>query len=196
MTRAKNELVSLEEEKEDTRDIVDVPAAEDDLNVMSTGKDMEFRVIDLEWEGRFEITYDREEDEYLLDKVPEALLNEHGFYQIYGRHPTYGKDVLLYIGETKKNENGTRSFKTRLEEHLKQRFFNYTNLSISLAPSNEDSETIKEAESVLIAAHKPALNRQHIDTHKKCRKPILIRNWSFVGSLNECCTSFWDEVDL
>jgi hypothetical protein len=162
--------------------------------VMTKRWTMEFKIIDLEWEGQFTITYDREEDIYLLDKVPEALLEQSGFYQIYGRHPVYGKDVLLYIGETKEGEHGTRQFRDRLKEHLKGRFFNYTNLSISLAPTKEDSETIKEVESVLIDAHKPALNRQHIETKKKCRMPLLIRNWSFVGSLNECCTSYWDEI--
>lgn len=153
---------------------------------------IKFKIIDLEWEGQFDITYDREEDVYSLDKMPEALLEQKGLYQIYGRHPVYGKDVLLYIGETKGN---TRTFKDRLKEHIEGRFFNYTNLSISLAPCQEEDETIMEIESVLINTHKPALNRQHIENNKECRIPLLIRNWSFVGSLNECCTSYWDEVD-
>jgi len=156
---------------------------------------MEFRIIDLDWEGQFSITYDREEEAYLLDKVPEELLNLNGFYQIYGRHPVYGKDVLLYIGETKENADGTRRFRDRLNEHIKGRFFYYTNLSISLAPSKEDDKTIKEVESVLINTHKPALNKQHIETKKKYRNPLLVRNWNFVGSLNDCCTSYWDEID-
>lgn len=151
-----------------------------------------YRIIDLEWEGSFLIEYDRDEDKYLLDQIPGDLLAAYGIYQIYGRHPVYGKNVLLYIGETKENKKGTRAFKDRLGEHLKGRFFYYTNLSVSLAPCDFDSETVKEVESVLIDAHKPALNKQHIESRKKCREQLLVRNWSFMGSLNECCTSDWE----
>lgn len=162
---------------------------------MKKSVSMEFRIIDLEWEGAFDITYDRKEDRYLLDKVPGELLNKVGLYQIYGRHPIYGKDVLLYIGETKTNGKGNRSFETRLKEHLSNRFFNYTNLSIFLAPCYEENEVIKQVESVLIDAHKPALNRQYIESRLEVSKHFIVRNWSFMGSLNECCTSFWDEID-
>ncbi len=157
---------------------------------------MEFTIIDLEWEGSFKVSYDRNKDAYLLDLIPPELLNLSGFYQIYGRHPVYGNDVLLYIGETKENEDGTRSFKNRLSEHVKSKFFYHTNLSISLAPFREDSDAIKDIESVLIYSHKPALNKHHLDSSRNCKKKYLIRNWSFVGSLNECCTSYWDEINL
>lgn len=154
---------------------------------------MEFRIVDIEWEGPFDIEYDRKNDLYLFENVPEELRIKSGFYQIYGRHPVYGNDVLLYIGETKKSKGRARAFKDRLKEHLTGRFFYHTNLSLYVGPSKEDGKTIQEVESVLIEAHKPALNRNHIDSSKKCRKPLLVRNWGFVGSLNECCTSFWDD---
>ena len=154
---------------------------------------MNFKIIDLDWEGQFNIIYKRDDDIYTLDKIPKELLNNAGFYQIYGRHPMYGNDVLLYIGETKDNEDGTRNFRTRLNEHLKSIFFEHTNLSVSLASYSTDNDTIKEIESVLICTHKPALNKQHLDKMKNCKTQLIIRNWSFLGSLNDCCTSYWVE---
>ena len=156
---------------------------------------MDFKMIDLEWEERFAVTYDRDLDQYQLDKAPDELLDKSGLYQIYGRHPIYGNDVLLYIGETKENEGESRNFQIRLGEHLKSKFYCYTNLSISLAPCSENSEAILDIESVLIHSHQPALNRIHLESHRECNPPILIRNWGFVGSLEGCCTSFWGDVE-
>ena len=133
---------------------------------------MEVSIIDLEWEGPFKVVYDRDNGKYLLDEIPSDLLASTGFYQVYGRHPVYGKDVLLYIGETKGNENGTRAFRDRLGDHLKSRSFYHTNLSISLAPYVSDGSTIKEVESVLIYSHMPALNSHHLDSNKKCKNNI------------------------
>jgi len=40
------------------------------------------------------------------------LLKDRGLYQIYGHHPVYGSNVLLYIGQTY-----GRTFRERIEEH-------------------------------------------------------------------------------
>src|SRR5579872_2702258 len=40
------------------------------------------------------------------------LLKDRGLYQIYGHHPVYGSNVLLYIGQTY-----GRTFGERIEEH-------------------------------------------------------------------------------
>ena len=149
---------------------------------------MNFEVIDIEWEDSFSVKYDKEKELYNLGDCD--LLDKNGFYQIYGRHPVYGPDVLLYIGETKDNSNG-RCFKDRLNEHIKGageisnrgRFWFHTNLSIHLALSSLKDEKIKIVESMLIAANKPALNQHHIDTPKSNCKNILVHNWGFLGSL-------------
>ncbi|EOJ8669322.1 hypothetical protein J7S95_20050 [Providencia stuartii] len=51
--------------------------------------------IDIYWEGAFssfeEVSKHIEEDEI-------GKNTDYFFYQIYGDHVTYGKDVLLYIG--------------------------------------------------------------------------------------------------
>ena len=150
-------------------------------------------VIDLEWEGSFKILYDRDEDKYLLHEIPTELLSDSGLYQIYGSHPVYGRDVLLYIGETKRNIDDTRTFKKRLGEHFSNKFFDHTNLSIYLAPISVKQELIEQVESVLIYSHIPALNKKYIDCPKDGCENLLIRNYGFMGSLNHVCTGYWDE---
>ncbi|WP_235849025.1 MULTISPECIES: hypothetical protein [Bacillaceae] len=56
-------------------------------------------LIQIEWEGPY----------HLIDLV--SLTNEeydNGVYQIYGKHPTYGSDVLLYIGKADYQTLGKR----------------------------------------------------------------------------------------
>ena len=149
-------------------------------------------IIDIEWEGSFKIKYDRNKDKYNLDNVPSELLDECGFYQIYGRHPVYGKDVLLYIGETKESKTSNRSFRVRLNEHLKGNFFQHTNISVHLGPCSLPAETVEIVESILIYSHVPALNVQHTGSMKLGSEKYLVRNWGFTGNLNNACTGNWD----
>ncbi len=86
--------------------------------------------------------------------------------------------MFFYIlVKTKANESGTRTFKDRLGEHLGQngRFYYHTNLSIYLAPSNLTDSEIKAVESILIFEHKPALNRQHLDSPNEDSESIVVR---------------------
>ena len=155
----------------------------------------ELTVVDIDWEGPFKVVYDREADCYQFeDSVPIDLLDSCGIYQIYGRHPVYGKDVLLYIGETKADDK-SRSFGKRLAEHLneKGRFFNHTNLSVHFGALDLPGSVIQQVESILIFSHAPALNRRHIDGPIAGAESLLVRNWSFVGSLESACIGFWDE---
>jgi len=154
---------------------------------------VKFEVVDIEWEGAFPISYNRDDDVYGLEQVPDALLDSYGFYQIYGRHPVYGNDVLLYIGETTKGKSASRSFRQRLKEHVGTRFYYHTNLSVYLGPCKFEDELVKKVESVLIFSHAPALNRTHLDEPMAGTESILVRNWSFVGSLESACTGYWDE---
>ncbi len=64
---------------------------------------MPTREIFLDWEGPF--TTDELED--LND--PRI---DYGLYQVYGTHPLYGEEVLLYLGAT----GGGRTFGTRIAE--------------------------------------------------------------------------------
>lgn len=60
----------------------------------------ELTIVDIYWTERTKIHYDPNQLTY---GIPDTNgMNGNGFYCIYGRHPVYGPDVLLYIGETKK----------------------------------------------------------------------------------------------
>lgn len=151
----------------------------------------ELTIVNIYWAERIKIQYDAENQEY---KLPDCM-DGNGFYCIYGRHPVYGPDVLLYIGETKETDNG-RSFRDRLGEHLKGRFWYHANLSISLGSPEANLELqpqdIRQIESILIAAHKPALNRKNIDSAIPGAERFLIRNWDFPDALqHECSGEYW-----
>lgn len=158
-------------------------------------KKINFDVVDIDWEGPFQVEYDRNLDKYQTNSIPEELICQFGIYQIYGRHPVYGKDTLLYIGETQEGLSKERNFRSRLKEHLSNgaRFFGHTNLSIHLGPLSLPPEIIKKVESILIYCHAPALNRHYIDGPAEGSETILVRNWSFVGSLESACIGLWED---
>lgn len=142
-------------------------------------------VIDLEWEGPFEIQYDSNKDCYSLDGLPENILGKVGFYQIHGDHQVYGKGVLLYIGETEKG-NSDRSFRDRLTEHITGRYYHHTGLSVYLA-AYKHSVIVEMIESILINYHCPAHNSQHLHSMKSGTEKLLVRNWGFTGGLLHSC---------
>ena len=89
---------------------------------------------------------------------------DFGIYQIYGGHPIYGTDTLLYIGRAEK-----RNFSIRVPEHLwcpvnqdSGRLNIHIGRLIGLeTPDNDTWERhIRWAERLLILAHQPAGNSQ------------------------------------
>src|ERR1035441_2585568 len=64
---------------------------------------MEERIIHIEWEGPHSLNQ--------LDSLKDVR-KDRGLYQIYGHHPVYGSNVLLYIGQTV-----GRTFGERIEQH-------------------------------------------------------------------------------
>ena len=155
---------------------------------------MELEVIDVSWSQRNAVIYNDKDDCYELNSSKDKRLSEFGFYCIYGAHPVYGPDVLLYIGETKASKKSKRSFAVRFDEHFKGRFWYHQNLSYStgIADKKLTNDKIQIIESILIAAHKPALNRDHIDCAKEGSERYLVRNWDFPGGLQfECSGGYW-----
>ncbi|WP_078543530.1 hypothetical protein [Litchfieldia alkalitelluris] len=114
------------------------------------------RLIEIEWKGP-----------YLLSEIAQIKDSEidYGLYQIYGRHPVYGSNVLLYIGKADRQTIGKR---------VSQEAWDDTNDSSSikiyvgrLIGSNTPeeivwSEEIDLAERMLINVHKPAYNSKSI----------------------------------
>lgn len=109
--------------------------------------------IHVQWEGPF--SYD--EALKLKDK------SDFGVYQIYGAHPVYGSEVLLYLGKAVQQTFGKR---------LSQEFWNYHNQDsarvavyvgrLSGYDGTPDDDTwsnqISMVERLLIYSHWPAGN--------------------------------------
>lgn len=119
--------------------------------------------------------------------IAQQVESQKVLYQIYGDHHIYGRDVLLYIGIS-------TSVEARFSAHLKGVFQNVHNKSVSLGViANEQDIKLEVVESILIANHKPAFNKEYIhdiDPSAKQEKTIIINNG--IGyMLQTCCTNFW-----
>jgi hypothetical protein len=160
---------------------------------------MDYEEVDIYWEGPFSVTYDRKNETYSLGSdFPKDLGKAHGFYQIYGDHPVYGKNVLLYIGETKVSGNYERGFAVRMGEHFSGRFWYHCGLTVRFGRGfiNEieiiDVDQICAVESLLIASNMPALNKKNIDNSNDNSISLIVRNWNFRGSIvSECTGKYW-----
>ena len=127
--------------------------------------------IHIFWEGPFSLIEVREKD---ADK-------DYGVYQIYGHHPLYGSNVLLYIGKAQ-----AQTFALRISQEKWVERTDPINTQIylgRLAGKNKISgdaweELIQQAEQLLIYAHLPALNTQN--TKSLSEEKVLgnrIFNW-------------------
>lgn len=164
------------------------------MNIQASKMKETFEVVEIEWYPKVLVKVEGEEWGYVVDEIPEACRQKAVFYCIYGAHPVYGEDVLLYIGETKSAPRKMRDIAKRVAEHLSGRFQNMMNLSFTLGVTQGDLESgkVKAVESVLISAHKPALNRQSIDAAIPSATGILIRNYGFSRALMpELSGSYW-----
>lgn len=135
-------------------------------------------IIDIYWEGPFDSF--EEVSEY-VKKDERGQNTNYFFYQIYGEHICYGKDVLLYIGMSEKSKNESLLVDGILER-LKSHHHRWTNglcseIKIYIGsygqftnwvewkktkyykkPNNDNLPSIKMIESLLIYAHKPSMN--------------------------------------
>lgn len=132
----------------------------------------ETHLIQVHWEGSYE-----------LSDLPSLMDSEtdYGIYQIYGKHPVYGNNVLLYIGKADQQTLGKR---------ISQENWVDTNDSNNLkiyvgrlhGPENPTPETwstdIDLAERLLIYVHKPAYNARSISSFPDLElQNIHILNW-------------------
>jgi hypothetical protein len=108
---------------------------------------------------------------------------DYGIYQIYGSHPVYGSDVLLYIGKAAQQTFGKR---------LSQELWNYHNQDSSRVavyvgrlsgyegtPADDDwTAEISMVESLLIYSHWPAGNSSGLNVKfGENLHDIHILNW-------------------
>lgn len=155
---------------------------------------MEHKEIYIEWDGPYsyqDIASGKEETEDY-----NVLLSDIGLYQIYGAHPVYGNNVLLYIGKTE-NSGGFRS-------RLKERGaivdnMDHRNVQIYLGHIFYDSDTsenkkqlsedIARAESLLIHYHRPAHNSSNINTLKYAEETYMVINIGNYRSLSNAVST-------
>lgn len=97
-----------------------------------------------------------------IDKYSNDLKGKSGLYQLYGDSPIYGRNQLLYIGQTK-------DLKTRPEEHEELKRINGLSVRYALC-SIEDLDFI---ESLLIVTHKPSYNSQCLIAPKAIKTGTL-----------------------
>jgi len=123
--------------------------------------------IRIEWDG----PYTLQDIGYIENHCYNgaSLLNEVnkdvGIYQVYGNHPIYGNNVLLYIGQAFK-----QTFALRLSQEAWEYNSDYKNIKFYVGrlfgdkkvDDNNWKNMIDIAEKMLIHAHSPAKNSQHI----------------------------------
>lgn len=113
---------------------------------------------------------------------------DYGVYQIYGSHPIYGNDVLLYIGKAIQ-----QTFATRINQE-KHWWYNKdsSNVKIYLGrlignrplDTAQWDEMISKAEEILIYSHKPAHNSSNINSvNEKRLSNTHVLNWGNYRSL-------------
>lgn len=156
----------------------------------SLSQDKNLTIFDIEWSGPFTIPYDEETWERNLSNVAERVQVGETVYQIYGQHPVFGANALLYIGITERQD-------ARFKEHFKEnaRFWYFEGVSVHIGvpePETQNQENaLENAEALLIAHHKPPLNRNHIDTPPLEAHSLHIFNWGARGVLFPECSGRW-----
>jgi len=144
------------------------------------------KTIYIEWEGPYslyDIGYDEKSNKAHPYILKNAVLNnerkDFGIYQIYGFHPVYGANQLLYIGKAE-----DQTFAKRISQEEWEYNYDYKNIEIyvgriynteSADPLNSDgvwSQAIDDAESMLIYVHEPARNASNILNVSKNEKRL------------------------
>ena len=145
------------------------------------------KTIELLWE----IVPSNKEEKYVD-------LTGKGIYQIYGTHPIYGRNVLLYIGMTITDLN------MRLKQHKNSWIkYEYDPVAIyvgkiaanSQFPTLDESDDIEKAESLFIYYCAPAYNSNSLSGIKSDLRGegIVVRNYGKIGSLPiELSTAWYD----
>lgn len=132
--------------------------------------------------------------------------NHRGLYQIYADHPVYGRNCLIYIGQTQE-----QTFAQRLNKHndfIDTHFKNF-GLYIGMLIERDDivktkyKEIIDEIEMLLINAHCPAYNSNEIKNivNNNEYSNTIVLNWNDYGSLLpevsglRFSSKYWDRWD-
>lgn len=121
--------------------------------------------------------------------------SDFGLYQYYGDHPTYGANVLLYIGKAE-----TQSLGQRLSQHNWPSWIpGNTEIYIGKICSDvcldnkEWERRISLAEKILIFSHSPAFNTANLNRIGHAGEDVRVLNWGRRRSLfPEVSISRWE----
>ena len=145
---------------------------------------MNFDIIKVNW---------LDKRRYNLDSLVKEPDFKDCLYQAYGDSPIYGRDALLYIGQT----NG---FIRRTSEHIKSDFNRINNLSLIVGRIETDEaanltvpEAMKVAEVLLITMLKPSYNSSNIKDIVQTAKTnkYLILNFGNRNALPLEVSNYW-----
>lgn len=141
----------------------------------------EYEEILINWQSKERINIERRQDLEIENVPSQGVL-----YQLYGDHHIYGRDVLLYIGITKDPF-------IRLKTHFKGVFKLVENTSVSVGRCANYEGNLEIPESILIANHKPAYNKNYIHFlhHEAMKRKIIVINNGYSGMLQTCSTNYW-----
>jgi len=124
--------------------------------------------IKIEWDGPYnlsDIGYTENEEKCQYKDSILDTNKDYGIYQVYGNHPVYGHNVLLYIGKADQ-----QTFSHRISQEGWEFNEDYKNIKIYVGrlfdekqPTiSEWSKLIDTAEKMLIFSHAPAKNSSNI----------------------------------
>jgi len=153
---------------------------------------MKERTIDVYWEGPYE-----------WGDHNKHIKKSHVLYALYGTHPLYGRDVLLYIGKTE------RDVGIRLSEHGYWAEYECDRINIRVASMGEieswkdweegeryerapDSD-VEGVETLLIYAHQPAYNTRNKESLEKARNIRTFNTGRFGSLLPELSYRYYSE---
>jgi hypothetical protein len=135
------------------------------------------KIIHLNWK-------EYEWDDTIFEKF--STNKDYGIYQVYGDHPVYGQNTLLYIGKVV-----DETYSDRLKGHpdLVNTHFTFRKLHLSYflkiddITNNNWAERISVVEQLLINAHCPAYNAKDIKMLSGVEDNLLVLNWGERGTL-------------
>ena len=130
-------------------------------------------VIHVQWDGPFT-------SEQILELNDDF---DYGVYQVYGSHPIYGSDVLLYIGKASQQTFSVRIKQEQWSYNQDGRNIRYYvgRLAGERTPKDDEwARQIDMIEGLLIHSHWPAGNSQYIQSlggNASQLAKIHILNW-------------------
>ena len=145
---------------------------------------IEKKEIFVEWDGPY--SYKEVIDCNSNEKFT-IQAKDKGLYQIYGSHPVYGENVLLYIGKT--IDHFCKRLKDRgiiinnKDNNSVQIYLGRVFYDTSHKLKHNDND-ISMAESLLIHYHKPAHNSSNINSLKYADEDYMVINTGSYKSLH------------